>query len=241
MRAPARLRPKPFDHRTNGAPRHTGRVHPAPVCRPAGSGGRHTEEQASARYAVRLGQADRAVRRVRPEPAREPAEKAAALGARPVLRESPGRPAWLRVDEAAEFRVEDVDGRPVDPGVPAPRPEPARAELDRPAPVRPDPPRPLAARPDSPRPDSPRPAPRPEPPRPERDSAATAEASPPAYSRSPGANSRRRGCAVVTRVVVAVTPALRVRSRTSRTWSSVISVMTVPLLPARAVRPERCR
>ena len=28
---------------------------------------------------------------------------------------------------------------------------------------------------------------------------------------------------------------------TSRTWSSVISVMTVPELPARAVRPERCR
>ena len=37
------------------------------------------------------------------------------------------------------------------------------------------------------------------------------------------------------------TPALRVSSRTSETWSSVISVTTVPSAPARAVRPERCR
>ena len=36
-------------------------------------------------------------------------------------------------------------------------------------------------------------------------------------------------------------PALRVRSRTSRTCSSSIIVTTVPSLPARAVRPERCR
>ena len=39
------------------------------------------------------------------------------------------------------------------------------------------------------------------------------------------------------RVVVGLMPAARVRSRTSRTWSSVISVTTVPSAPARAVRP----
>ena len=43
------------------------------------------------------------------------------------------------------------------------------------------------------------------------------------------------------RVTVGLMPAARVRSRTSRTWSSVISVITVPAAPARAVRPERCR
>ena len=42
-------------------------------------------------------------------------------------------------------------------------------------------------------------------------------------------------------VVVGWMPALRVRSRTSLTCSSIIRVMTVPLLPARAVRPLRCR
>ena len=38
-----------------------------------------------------------------------------------------------------------------------------------------------------------------------------------------------------------VMPALRVSCRTSSTWSSVIRVITVPVAPARAVRPERCR
>ena len=41
--------------------------------------------------------------------------------------------------------------------------------------------------------------------------------------------------------MVGLMPALRVRSRTSRTCASVISVTTVPDAPARAVRPERCR
>ena len=40
-------------------------------------------------------------------------------------------------------------------------------------------------------------------------------------------------------VMVGVMPALRVRSRTSRTWASSIIVTTVPSAPARAVRPDR--
>ena len=47
--------------------------------------------------------------------------------------------------------------------------------------------------------------------------------------RSPGASSARRGWPGRNRVVVGVMPALRVRSRTSATWSSVISVTTVPV------------
>ncbi len=96
----------------------------------------------------------------------------------------------------------------------------------------PEPPRP---------PEAPRPPERvPEPPRPP--SAAGARTRPPSTKvRSPGASRLSIGCFASTRVVVGLTPALRVRSRTSRTWSSVISVTTVPDAPARAVRPERCR
>jgi len=43
------------------------------------------------------------------------------------------------------------------------------------------------------------------------------------------------------RVIVGLMPAAFVNARTSRTWSAVISVTTVPELPARAVRPDRCR
>ena len=60
--------------------------------------------------------------------------------------------------------------------------------------------------------------------------------------RSPGASWASTGWVEpLIRVVVALIPAARVRSRTSRTCSLVISVMTVPALPARAVRPERWR
>ena len=66
---------------------------------------------------------------------------------------------------------------------------------------------------------------------------------PPATStRSPGASSASIGwLGPETFVVVGEILAARVRSRTSLTCWSVISVMTVPAAPARAVRPERCR
>src|SRR4051812_17354820 len=60
-------------------------------------------------------------------------------------------------------------------------------------------------------------------------------------TRSPGASSVSSASPGRVFVVVGLTPALRVRSRTSRCWSSVIRVITVPCAPARAVRPDRCR
>ncbi len=71
--------------------------------------------------------------------------------------------------------------------------------------------------------------------------AGVAGANPPGKDRSPGAMVLSIGWRASTLVVVARIPALRVRSRTSRTWSSVMSVTTLPDAPARAVRPERWR
>src|SRR3954451_16664335 len=96
-------------------------------------------------------------------------------------------------------------------------------------------------------PEPPRPRPRrfrPPPPPPERvrDGDEGVVSSEPESTRSPGASSASTGWAEpVIRVVVALMPAARVRSRTSRTCSRVIKVTTVPALPARAVRPERWR
>src|SRR5579862_7977846 len=59
--------------------------------------------------------------------------------------------------------------------------------------------------------------------------------------RPPGAKTPISGSPGARRVVVASILALRVSSRTSPTCASVIRVTTVPELPARAVRPERCR
>ena len=66
---------------------------------------------------------------------------------------------------------------------------------------------------------------------------------PPATStRSPGASCASTGwLGPEIFVVVGEILAARVRSRTSLTCWSVISVTTVPAAPARAVRPERCR
>ena len=60
-------------------------------------------------------------------------------------------------------------------------------------------------------------------------------------TRSPGASSARKSSSGVTRVVVGSMPALLVSARTLRRWLSVMRVMTVPVAPARAVRPERCK
>ena len=55
----------------------------------------------------------------------------------------------------------------------------------------------------------------------------------PAIERSTG----EAGLAVVDR---GVTPALRIRARTSAAWAVVCTVTTVPAAPPRAVRPDRC-
>ena len=59
--------------------------------------------------------------------------------------------------------------------------------------------------------------------------------------RRSGSVVGRRPVGVVAMVVAGAMPAARVSLLTSRTCSDVMRVTTVPSLPARAVRPERCR
>ena len=78
---------------------------------------------------------------------------------------------------------------------------------------------------------------------PDRDSEAAAAmpSNGPESTRIPGASSANIGCvAPLIRVVIGAMPAARVSNRTSCACSLVMIVTTVPALPARAVRPERC-